>query len=104
MRAEDPRGISDPQEFYDQLEITHGSISGTAKTMILGGKAGRPKQSGWSRTSHFGVSGAGRINYQPSAACPRVVQRREAATGERVLPPALRATEDGVAKDLPVRV
>ncbi|WIB34402.1 hypothetical protein [Curtobacterium sp. MCSS17_005] len=57
-------GTPGAQEFWDHVATSPGSISGTAKTTILRGKAGKPKRPGWSRTYHFEVSGAGRIDYQ----------------------------------------
>lgn len=57
-------GLQGAQEFWDHVAQSPGTISGTSKTTILKGKAGRPKGPGWSPTYHYEVSGAGRINYQ----------------------------------------
>jgi hypothetical protein len=34
------------------------------RTSLLAGRAGRPGEAGFSRTIHYEISGAGRINYQ----------------------------------------
>ncbi|MBI4728085.1 MAG: hypothetical protein HY775_01070 [Acidobacteria bacterium] len=34
------------------------------RTMVLKGSAGKPKQRGFSRTVHYEISGAGRIDFQ----------------------------------------
>lgn len=61
---EDRVGAEAAQRFWDHVAHTPGLISGVAKTTILRGKAGRPKGPGWSKTYHYEVSGAGRIDYQ----------------------------------------
>lgn len=57
-------GLQGAQQFWDHVAYTPGSVSGIASTTILRGKAGDPKEVGWSRTHHYEVSGAGRIDYQ----------------------------------------
>lgn len=57
-------GVAGAQEFWDHVSQNPGVLSGTSKTTILKGKAGKPKGEGWSPTYHYEVSGAGRINYQ----------------------------------------
>lgn len=57
-------GMASAQRFWDHVALTPGLTSGIANTSILRGKAGAPKGPGWSKTVHYEVSGAGRINYQ----------------------------------------
>jgi hypothetical protein len=57
-------GIQQAQQFWDHVSMTPGSTSPIASTTILRGKAGMPMGSGWSKTYHYEVSGAGRIDYQ----------------------------------------
>lgn len=57
-------GESSAQRFWDHVSSTPGLTSGLANTSILRGRAGVPKGPGWSKTVHYEVSSAGRINYQ----------------------------------------
>jgi hypothetical protein len=57
-------GLQGAQQFWDHVVSTPGSISPIASITILRGKAGAPQGAGWSRTHHYEISGAGRINYQ----------------------------------------
>lgn len=57
-------GLQQAQQFWDHVSRTPGSISGIASITILKGKAGRPQGGGWSRTHHYELSGAARVDYQ----------------------------------------
>jgi hypothetical protein len=57
-------GVTGAQQFWDHVATTPGAVSPVASITILKGKAGVPKEAGWSRTHHYEVSGAGRIDYQ----------------------------------------
>jgi len=57
-------GLQHAQQFWDHVAHTPGLKSPIAQMTILKGKAGQPMGSGWSRTYHFEISGAGRIDYQ----------------------------------------
>ena len=57
-------GIDSARQFYDHVAYTPGTPSPINRTTILAGKAGRPWAEGFSRTIHYEISGAGRINYQ----------------------------------------
>jgi hypothetical protein len=57
-------GVTGAQQFWDHVASTPGAVSPVASITILKGKAGAPKEAGWSRTHHYEVSGAGRIDYQ----------------------------------------
>jgi hypothetical protein len=52
------------QRFYDHVTESPGAPPDTKTSTVLKGRAGRPLQSGFSRTIHYEVSGAGRIDYQ----------------------------------------
>jgi hypothetical protein len=57
-------GIQQAKQFWDHVSINPGQKSPLASIAILRGKAGIPMADGWSRTYHYEVSGAGRIDYQ----------------------------------------
>jgi hypothetical protein len=57
-------GLQQVQQFWDHVAQTPGATSPVASITILKGKAGRPQGAGWSRTYHYELSGAARINYQ----------------------------------------
>lgn len=57
-------GAQQAQQFWDHVSQTPGMKSPIASITILKGTAGLPMGEGWSRTHHFEISGAGRIDYQ----------------------------------------
>ncbi len=57
-------GLESAQQFYDHVAATPGAIPRVGTSRILRGRAGRPIQEGFSRTIHYEISGAGRIDYQ----------------------------------------
>lgn len=57
-------GLESAQQFYDHVANTPGVAPAIGRTTILAGKAGSPSDDGFSRTIHYEISGAGRINYQ----------------------------------------
>jgi hypothetical protein len=57
-------GLESAQQFYDHVAQTPDRPPGVGTTTILKGKAGRPEAPGFSRTHHYEISGAGRIDYQ----------------------------------------
>ncbi len=57
-------GLASAQQFYDHVASAPGHPSTVGRTTILSGKAGLPKTEGFSRTVHYEISGAGRIDYQ----------------------------------------
>jgi hypothetical protein len=57
-------GLASAQQFYDHVASHPGQPPSVGRTTILAGKAGLPKSEGFSRTVHYEISGAGRINYQ----------------------------------------
>jgi hypothetical protein len=57
-------GLTAAQQFYDHVAATPGQPAAVNRTGILRGKAGEPKAPGFSRTIHYEITGAGRIDYQ----------------------------------------
>ena len=57
-------GLQQAKQFWDHVATTPGQKSPIASITILKGKAGLPMADGWSRTHHYEISGAGRIDYQ----------------------------------------
>lgn len=59
-------GETSAQQFWDHVATTPGALPRVNSTTILKGKAGAPDAPGFSRTIHYEVSGAARLNYQYS--------------------------------------
>lgn len=57
-------GLESAQQFYEHVSQTPGEIPQVNSSTILKGKAGKPKMPGFSRTVHYEISGAGRVDYQ----------------------------------------
>ena len=57
-------GLESAQQFYDHVAVSPGRPPDVNRTTILRGRAGRPLAPGCSRTIHYEISGAGRIDYQ----------------------------------------
>lgn len=57
-------GLESALQFYDHVAQTPGEPPKVNSSSLLRGKAGKPKFEGASRTIHYEISGAGRINYQ----------------------------------------
>jgi len=57
-------GIQQAQQFWDHVATNPGGTDPIAQTTILKGKVGDPMGPGWSKTVHYEISGAGRINFQ----------------------------------------
>lgn len=57
-------GLESAQQFYDPVANTPGAAPAVNSSTILKGKAGKPKFEGASRTVHYEISGAGRLDYQ----------------------------------------
>lgn len=51
-------------QFWTHVSLTPGEKCAVGSITLLKGAAGKPKGEGWSRTHHFEISGAGRIDYQ----------------------------------------
>ena len=57
-------GLGAAQQFYDHVAQTPGQPAAINRTGVLRGRAGAPMAPGFSRTIHYEISGAGRIDYQ----------------------------------------
>ena len=57
-------GLESAQQFYDYVASTPGQPPQVGTTTILRGRRGEPQGPGFSRTIHYEISGAGRINFQ----------------------------------------
>lgn len=57
-------GLEAAQQFYDHAANTPGQTPTVGSTTILRGSLGRPIGEGFSRTIHYEISGAGRIDFQ----------------------------------------
>lgn len=57
-------GLAAAQQFYDHVADTPGRPASINRTGVLRGKAGEPMAPGFSRTIHYEISGAGRVDYQ----------------------------------------
>lgn len=59
-------GLESARQFWDHVATTPGSFPLVNRSSVLKGKAGEPDNAGFSRTIHYEISGAARINYQYS--------------------------------------
>ncbi len=57
-------GLENAQQFYDHVANTPEHIPAVGRTTILRGKAGQPKDAGFSRTIHYEISGAVTVHRQ----------------------------------------
>lgn len=57
-------GLASAQQFYDHVAHTPHEAPAINRATILAGRANRPIGAGFSRTIHYEISGAGRVNYQ----------------------------------------
>jgi len=57
-------GISSARQFWFHVSMTPGAPPAIGTSTILRGRHHGPKWAGYSRTIHYEISGAGRIDYQ----------------------------------------
>jgi len=57
-------GLAAAQQFYDHVANSPGRIPPVGTSTILKGSLGAPISEGFSRTVHYEISGAGRIDFQ----------------------------------------
>lgn len=57
-------GLQSAQQFFDHVANTPGQFPSVGTATVLRGSLGRPIAEGFSRTIHYEISGAGRIDYQ----------------------------------------
>jgi hypothetical protein len=61
-------GIDSAKQFWDHVSMTPGAHPSVGSSTVLKGKHHAAKWDGYSRTIHYEISGAGRINYQYASA------------------------------------
>lgn len=57
-------GKESAQQFWDHVAVTPGQPPAVGASTVLRGKHHGPQWPGYSRTIHYEISGAGRIDYQ----------------------------------------
>ncbi|MFD3510548.1 hypothetical protein [Nocardia sp. NPDC058666] len=57
-------GMTSAQQFWEHVSATPGRPPSVGSSTVLRGKHHGPKWAGYSRTIHYEISGAGRIDYQ----------------------------------------
>ena len=57
-------GVQSAQQFWDHVAMSPGAPPRVNTASFLRGPKARPYREGCSRTVHYEISGAGRINYQ----------------------------------------
>ena len=57
-------GEQNAQQFWDHVAHSPGAHPSVGTSSVMKGKNGNPKWPGYSRTIHYEISGAGRIDYQ----------------------------------------
>ena len=62
-------GLANAQQFWDHVAMTPGQPPKVDTSSVMKGKHAAPKWPGYSKTIHYEITGAGRIDYQfnPSA-------------------------------------
>jgi hypothetical protein len=63
-RLRDRVGTASAQQFWDHVAVEPGRPPRINSATVLRGARGRPLESGFSRSIHYEVSGAARIDYQ----------------------------------------
>lgn len=63
-------GVANAQQFWDHVAMTPGEPPKVGTSSVMKGKYAAPKWPGYSKTIHYEITGAGRIDYQfnPAAA------------------------------------
>jgi hypothetical protein len=57
-------GLENAQQFWDHVAFTPGEHPRVGTSSVMKGKHNGPKWPGYSKTIHYEISGAGRIDYQ----------------------------------------
>jgi hypothetical protein len=63
-------GLANAQQFWDHVAMTPGQHPDVGSSSVMKGRHAEPKWPGYSRTIHYEITGAGRIDYQFSPAPP----------------------------------
>ena len=61
-------GLENAQQFWDHVAMTPGAHPKVGTSSVMKGKHAAPKAEGFSKTIHYEITGAGRIDYQWNAA------------------------------------
>jgi hypothetical protein len=57
-------GLANAQQFWDHVAMTPGQPPKVGTSSVMKGKHAGPKWPGYSKTIHYEITGAGRIDYQ----------------------------------------
>jgi hypothetical protein len=57
-------GLANAQQFWDHVAMTPGRPPQVGTSSVMKGKHAAPKWPGYSKTIHYEITGAGRIDYQ----------------------------------------
>src|ERR1700722_2226328 len=57
-------GLANAQQFWDHVAMTPGQPPKVGTSNVMKGKHAAPKWPGYSKTIHYEITGAGRIDYQ----------------------------------------
>jgi hypothetical protein len=57
-------GLANAQQFWDHVAMMPGQPPAVGTSSVMKGRHAAPKWSGYSRTIHYEITGAGRIDYQ----------------------------------------
>jgi hypothetical protein len=57
-------GLANAQQFWDHVATTPGQPPKVGASSVMKGKHNAPKWPGYSKTIHYEITGAGRIDYQ----------------------------------------
>ncbi len=57
-------GLANAQQFWDHVAMTPGQPPRVGSSRVMKGKHAAPKWPGYSKTIHYEITGAGRIDYQ----------------------------------------
>jgi hypothetical protein len=68
-------GLENAQQFWDHVAVTPGEHPRVGTSSVMKGKHNGPKWPGYSKTIHYEISGAGRIDYQYNPASTEGAQR-----------------------------
>ncbi len=60
-------GLASAQQFWDHVAMTPGQPPRVGMSSVMKGKHNAPKWPGYSKTIHYEITGAGRIDYQYNA-------------------------------------
>ena len=60
-------GLENAQQFWDHVAMTPGEPPAVGRSSVMKGKYAEPHSAGYSKTIHYEITGAGRIDYQYNA-------------------------------------